>query len=405
MIDVGGPALLRAAAKNFASVTVVCRAAATTSRCSRSCGRGAARRRPSSGDGSPRSRSRDGRLRGRDRALVPARRRLPGDVRAVVRPRARAPVRREPAPARGLLRRARRAHASPRARRAAPREAALVQQPRTTSPPRGCSRASSTGPACVIVKHANPCGVAVADTIEEAYAKALAADPVSAYGGVVVLNRAGDRPRWRTRSRSSSSRCCSRPAYDAQALEALAGKPALRVLDHTERRARRRGRARLPPRPRRPARPGSRRGTAERERWRSSAARSPSDAVGRPALRVARREARRLERDRARAGGQTLGIGAGQMSRVDAVRIALEKARELGHDARRRRARLGRVLPVRRRAAARARRRRRRDHPAGRLEARRRGDRGGARRGRGDGLHGPPALPALMATASRIVRR
>ena len=45
------------------------------------------------------------------------------------------------------------------------------------------------GPACVIVKHANPCGVGVAGTIEEAYAKALAADPVSAYGGVVVLNR------------------------------------------------------------------------------------------------------------------------------------------------------------------------------------------------------------------------
>src|SRR5690348_2985318 len=45
-------------------------------------------------------------------------------------------------------------------------------------------------PACVIVKHANPCGVAVATTIEEAYAKALAADPVSAYGGVVVLTRA-----------------------------------------------------------------------------------------------------------------------------------------------------------------------------------------------------------------------
>src|SRR5262249_21369856 len=45
-------------------------------------------------------------------------------------------------------------------------------------------------PACVIVKHANPCGVGVGDTIEEAHARALAADPVSAYGGVVVLTRA-----------------------------------------------------------------------------------------------------------------------------------------------------------------------------------------------------------------------
>ena len=46
-----------------------------------------------------------------------------------------------------------------------------------------------TLPACVIVKHASPCGVAVAATIEEAYEKALASDPVSAYGGIVALNR------------------------------------------------------------------------------------------------------------------------------------------------------------------------------------------------------------------------
>ena len=44
-------------------------------------------------------------------------------------------------------------------------------------------------PACVIVKHANPCGCALAGSIEEAYAKALACDPVSAYGGIVALNR------------------------------------------------------------------------------------------------------------------------------------------------------------------------------------------------------------------------
>src|SRR5262249_62427901 len=46
-----------------------------------------------------------------------------------------------------------------------------------------------TLPACVIVKHANPCGVAVAGSIEEAYERALGSDPVSAYGGVIVLNR------------------------------------------------------------------------------------------------------------------------------------------------------------------------------------------------------------------------
>src|SRR5205823_7622461 len=46
-----------------------------------------------------------------------------------------------------------------------------------------------TLPACVIVKHANPCGVAVAGSAEDAYAAALAGDPVSAYGGVIALNR------------------------------------------------------------------------------------------------------------------------------------------------------------------------------------------------------------------------
>src|SRR5206468_9029592 len=44
-------------------------------------------------------------------------------------------------------------------------------------------------PACVIVKHANPCGVAIGATLEEAYHKALTSDPTSAYGGIVVLNR------------------------------------------------------------------------------------------------------------------------------------------------------------------------------------------------------------------------
>ena len=49
-------------------------------------------------------------------------------------------------------------------------------------------------PACVIVKHANPCGVAIGATVAEAYEKALASDPTSAYGGVVVLNREVDGP-------------------------------------------------------------------------------------------------------------------------------------------------------------------------------------------------------------------
>jgi phosphoribosylaminoimidazolecarboxamide formyltransferase / IMP cyclohydrolase len=69
-----------------------------------------------------------------------------------------------------------------------------------------------TVPACVIVKHANPCGVALAETVEDAYERALAADPLSAYGGVVVLNRPvsaalGERSR-RATTRSRSRRSC-----------------------------------------------------------------------------------------------------------------------------------------------------------------------------------------------------
>ncbi len=46
--------------------------------------------------------------------------------------------------------------------------------------------------ACVIVKHANPCGAAIASSVHEAYLKALASDPVSAYGGIIAFNRAID---------------------------------------------------------------------------------------------------------------------------------------------------------------------------------------------------------------------
>src|SRR3546814_8932426 len=48
---------------------------------------------------------------------------------------------------------------------------------------------SSDLPACAIIKHANPCGVAVADDLATAYARALACDPVSAFGGIIALNR------------------------------------------------------------------------------------------------------------------------------------------------------------------------------------------------------------------------
>ena len=186
------------------------------------------------------------------------------------------------------------------------------------------------GPAAVIVKHANPCGVALGTTIDEAYEKALAADPVSAYGGVVVLNRPVGNRLGRQLAQQFLEVVFA-PGFSSAALGALADKEAMRVLVD-----------------------GERRGfvTTERDLHRvfggllvqdRDADGDPLDSMdvvcGDPdtatwddllfawtvvkhvtsnAIVIAR-------------GGQTLGIGAGQMSRVDATRIAVEKARELGH--------------------------------------------------------------------------
>ena len=88
----------------------------------------------------------------------------------------------------------------------------------------------------MIVKHANPCGVAVAASAEEAYAQALASDPVSAFGMVCVLNR----PVSAELGRALAERFIDvlyAPGYDDEALEALKQKPDTRILiDHERRR-------------------------------------------------------------------------------------------------------------------------------------------------------------------------
>src|SRR5262245_41021457 len=85
------------------------------------------------------------------------------------------------------------------------------------------------GPACVIVKHANPCGAAVADSIEQAYGGALASDPVSAYGGVVALNRPVTGALG-ARLAEQFVEVLSAPAYEPEALGALQAKPSVRLL-------------------------------------------------------------------------------------------------------------------------------------------------------------------------------
>jgi phosphoribosylaminoimidazolecarboxamide formyltransferase / IMP cyclohydrolase len=188
-----------------------------------------------------------------------------------------------------------------------------------------------SGPACVIVKHANPCGVAVADTIEEAYAAALAADPVSAYGGVVVLNQ----PVGAALGASLAEQFVEvlhTPGVDAAALEALASKEGTRVLIDRERRAPvlgERDLRRVPggllvqspdtgPDPLDGMTVAC--GTADADTWEDL-------LFAWTVVKHVTSNAIVIARDR-----RTLGIGAGQMSRVDAVRIAVEKAHEHGHD-------------------------------------------------------------------------
>ena len=95
-----------------------------------------------------------------------------------------------------------------------------------------------TLPACVIVKHANPCGVAVAGGIEEAYARALGSDPVSAYGGIVVLNRPVS-PELAERLAEQFVEVLFAPGYEDGALEALRRRRRCGSSTSTERRTRR----------------------------------------------------------------------------------------------------------------------------------------------------------------------
>jgi phosphoribosylaminoimidazolecarboxamide formyltransferase/IMP cyclohydrolase len=189
------------------------------------------------------------------------------------------------------------------------------------------------GPACVIVKHANPCGVAVAPTIGEAYEKALASDPLSAYGGVVVLTGPVSAALGE-RLAQQFVEVLFAPGYDEQALEALVAKPGVRVLDDVERRAGEGDELDL----RRV--PG---GLLVQDRDTGTAGPDAMNVVCGELAEALRADLRLawtivkhvtsnaivLVKD-----GMTIGVGAGQMSRVDAVRIALDKAREHGHDVR-----------------------------------------------------------------------
>jgi phosphoribosylaminoimidazolecarboxamide formyltransferase / IMP cyclohydrolase len=180
-------------------------------------------------------------------------------------------------------------------------------------------------PACAIVKHNNPCGCAVGASGREAYERAFACDPESAYGGVIAVNRPIDLA-FAQELGEQFIEVLLAPGYDAPALQALQVKKNVRLLELGD------WPAPLREVESKPVIGGQLVQTHDvvsetRAQMRTISARQPSEEEWRDMLfawtvcRHVRSNAIVLA-----SGGATIGIGAGQMSRVDAVRIAVQKA-------------------------------------------------------------------------------
>jgi phosphoribosylaminoimidazolecarboxamide formyltransferase/IMP cyclohydrolase len=180
--------------------------------------------------------------------------------------------------------------------------------------------------AVVIIKHTNPCGAGLGDTVERAYLRALEADPVSAFGGVIGVNRVVDGPA-ATEMAKLFVEAIVAPGYTPEALAALGAKKNLRVLQIE---------------PAAPAaalkqisggflRQDEDRATVTADTITCPTARKPT-AAETDALLFAWKVCKHVKSNaivyaRLQSGfGQTVGVGAGQMSRVDAARFGAMKA-------------------------------------------------------------------------------
>ncbi len=181
-------------------------------------------------------------------------------------------------------------------------------------------------PAVVIVKHTNPCGAATGATVLEAYTRALAADPLSAFGGVIGINRMVDAAAAEEIAKLFVEAIVA-PEFTPDAIERFAAKKNLRLLALKN------------------AAPGrllkqisggmlvqdADTGTSSESSWTVPTERKPSESEMR-ALRFAWTICKHVKSNaivyaRYNDGhGQTVGIGAGQMSRVDAARFGAMKA-------------------------------------------------------------------------------
>ncbi len=188
------------------------------------------------------------------------------------------------------------------------------------------------GAACVIVKHANPCGVALGATARQAYERAFATDPTSAFGGIIAFNVVVDEAAAAAISQQFLEVVIA-PEYTAEALAVLAQKKNVRVLrcplsaPAAQRDLKRIGGGILVQ-------------TSDTDLFDPSALRvvtrrAPTEAEMRDLLFVWR--VAKFVKSNAIVYGkdrQTIGIGAGQMSRVDSSRIAAIKAQHAGLEVR-----------------------------------------------------------------------
>ncbi|WP_431102023.1 bifunctional phosphoribosylaminoimidazolecarboxamide formyltransferase/IMP cyclohydrolase [Roseateles noduli] len=191
-------------------------------------------------------------------------------------------------------------------------------------------------PACVIIKHANPCGVAVAATAADAYAKAFKTDPTSAFGGIIAFNREVDRAAAELVSKQFVEVLMA-PSFSAEAREVFKGKVNVRLLEIA-----------LPPGGARPWDQGRNAQDVKRVGSGLLVQTADNHFLTKADLKVVttlQPTAQQLDdlmfawtvaqyvKSNAIVfcgGGMTLGVGAGQMSRIDSARIASIKAENAG---------------------------------------------------------------------------
>lgn len=184
------------------------------------------------------------------------------------------------------------------------------------------------GPAAVIIKHTNPCGAAEQATLAEAYRRALACDPVSAFGGVLAFNRALDAATAEEAAQLFVE-CIVAPGYDAEARAKLASKRNLRLMEMSPGGAPEALELRcisggvLAQQPDRYA--------LNESELKGVTQRAPAPEELR-ALQFAWKVCKHVKSNAIvfAAEGETRAVGAGQMSRVDAVKLAVMKASASG---------------------------------------------------------------------------